>query len=334
MTLLELVNRLRILLRSGEARGSISLVDEETATEVGLVNDAAEEVFSEHSWEFLKFHDGQAFFPGKHETVGATTVSRGSSIIVLAPSAPAVPIAQQGNSFRARTVVTTASQFPDVAYTVAQISTSADFRLTLDNRYRGPSGSGTETVVLFCHEAILPTTVREVLSIRQTEGASIRFDTIHRTKDFDEFYPEIGDNFSDQVRDVAVGDSFPITSVDGETVVRNLGMTIYPAADTGVLLDYSYVYRHPRLADETDTFVGIPSEAEEYIVHKAYELALSSNIESDPRMAAFVARRNEGRLVRLKQRDLVDAGRRRVPTPFGRYGRRHDAVEYRGIPEP
>lgn len=334
MTLIELVNRLRILLRSGEARGALSLADEETATEVGLINDAAEEVFSEHSWEFLKWHDGQAFFPGKYEVAIVLSLQNGLNGVSLEATAPSNALTTQGNSFRARLVVPSASQFPDVAYTVASINTTGLFSLTLDNKYRGPTSANSDNATIFCHEAVLPATVREVLSIRQSEGASVRFRTVHRTMDFDEWYPELGDEFSDYTRDVAVGDSLPITRVDGETAVRNLGIAIYPPADTGVILDYSYVRRHARLAAETDEFAGIPSEAEEYIVHKAYELALSSNIESDPRMATFVARRNEGRLARLKQRDLVDAGRRRVPTPFGKYGRRHDRVEYREIPEP
>ena len=88
--------------------------------------------------------------------------------------------------------------------------------------------------------------------------------------------------------------------------------------DSEVVLHYSYVYRFAALEDDTDDWTGVPQEHVRLIEQMAFEKALTSNIEDDPKRAALVRQENEIALSRLVAADQRAVHQRRLTPEIGR----------------
>jgi len=334
VTLLDLINRLRVLLRSGPSKSSLPN-DAETQMEMALLNDAAGELFGFHDWSFLMQHDGIVWLPPKIGFSSAIAEFNSTSVTFSTLSI-------EDGSKLSNDAFQTKMLHEEQIYRLSDLVTNAVRIGELESAFRGGYDSfGSPIAIegtLFANEVALPSKARSVLSVRREDGTPIRFETLSRIEDFETSFPDSSLYFSDEPQAVAVGGLIRSTSRNGGERKSGVGLAIYPPPDTeGVILHYSYTRRHEDLALAADTWPGVPDEHLNLIVWMAFYSALVSNVQSDPERAQIVFRSNQHRLEKLKSADRKDPRRRTEMRPFGSRGygpHRFPWVETRKIPSP
>ena len=297
-----------------------------------LINRAARRVLDRRAWSFLHRDDGFLFLPGSLSTTA--TLTNGLVGGVLSSSLAAARPFSAGST--AANLLLTDSSFPQTSFRVTDIGEAISVpRVTLKPGWGGSTGVFTAT--LYANSAALPSTVARVLSIRNEENWPIRFETVDTFDDFERLVPEDGERFGDTPELVAVGGQVVSTSRSSSSsnvsAQTGIGVRVYPSPSENIYLRYSYVRRVTELAEDTDELQGVPAEVQDHIVNVAFEIALMSNIEDDPRRGERVRVQNEHDYRNLVSADKRDVGRRRIPRPFS--GRVHlSPVERRTLPEP
>ena len=332
MTLLSSVQRVYRKLRS-DVPSELGETDLLSLTIVDFLNDAASELLNEHKWSFLKYDDGQIFFPGKYTATTGTSVGSGDATISMNPAALNDWGAQQqgifaGEGLLARFRATNHATQSQTSYPLANLISDITSPGTLRYPFRGATTALTIAPEVYAHEFMLPEACRQVLSVRHQETPiNLVFSDRHRDMDFHS--PRMTDVFSDRPESVYVGGAVNptasnILSTDG---VIGEGLTIWPPPDSDVLIDYSYIYRPPRLSLASDEWRAVPLEHVSLMENMALFSALESDVANDPKRAALVAGRIDGRLESLLRQDEKAVYKRRIPQEIGRS--RHRGSPYR-----
>ena len=327
LTLLNLVNLTLDLLRNDRVV-SLSSTSELTDVVIGVLNDAKDDVLGNYDWDFLERHNGQAFFPApvEYTTDGASGISLAERAVAATISGSQFTASNEAdfssNSLAVRVLIPGDTSFPDTSHRLVYLDTiGTNTLLGFENTYRGAAVSlGSFTI--WSNEHILPATVREVLSVRDEEG-EFRLDFADRTLDLEARIPRGTERFEEDPPLCNVGGIGFEThndSVTGFDATRTTGtvLSIWDPPNEAKSLKYSYVYKHPDLAAETDTLQGVPDSIARIIVRFAYQKLLSSNVEAaDPGFTRQVFAENTIMLTNARRRHRPMPARRAVPTPFG-----------------
>lgn len=332
-TLLTMVNGLLSKLRLSDPVTTIVLTDPMIVALVGCLNDAAEEVLQDRTWDFDVRHDGRAEYPAKTSgTEGTFTQGSGYASIDFSY----LTYANLVGPFRTHITIDNTAPRGDLQYTYL-IDTAEPILgagllrhdIVLYQRYWEPSATGTLSWTTYSNEHILPTTVRRVLSVRH-EDQPLKLQFIDREIDYDRMEPRPVDTVQDTSSLVMVGGSSENTSSEYYGVSPGL----YPpaAATNGIVmmidvvpeyrlyLDYTYVYRHAEMASDDDTLAHVPDVVVSIIESVALQKAYESEIKPDPQLASLLAVRNNSRIVR--------AWSQMHPQPLAR----NPAREYGAVP--
>lgn len=335
MALLQLVNDLRHLLRE-EPVTTVAGSAPDLLVQIALVNRAVRKVLSRRAWSFLHRDDGYLFFPASFNGTNLQYFAAGATVVSLLDLPNAQTLRFGGVDVVAQLQVGV-SEKPATSYRISGIDATGFPVATIPIAFQGAVLTAL-AYTLYTNTLALPSTVARLLSIRNEEGFAIRFETIDTFDDFDRLVPQDAERFGDEPEIVAVGgQTVPTTRTSGATTTGGtpgIAVRIFPAASSDIVLRYSYLYRPAALAADADALAGVPAEVQDLIVNTAFEDALYSNVEDDPRRGAAVKASNELAYRDLMATDRVDVGRRHVPAPFSSHrvpGWRRD---YRAIPEP
>ena len=323
-TFLDLVNKLRRRMRD-EPLAAFAGTDDELENR-DLLNDAASEVLDTYDWDFMNRDDGQAYFPGLH-TGTTLTVTAGSSAGQTNADAEIANSGKWASPRRSRIVHTDSSTLPNVSYKLDDVTNEATRDFVLDGTYRGGGATGTGAFTLYCHEQVLPSSVKQVLSVVD-EDRPLHLEHVDKHTSFDRVVPRALDSQADGPSVVYVGSGIESTSYNVSTGgagavagQQGMGRMVWPIPEQDVLLDYSYVAQHVEMTAAADVLTYVPDAVAEAIVWVAFDSALVSNIESDGRRAVQVAGKTRQRLERLQREYSRQPLRRRVMEPFRRGGR-------------
>ena len=346
MALLQMVNSVRGKLRE-ERVGSISSTDLLTTEIIDLINDAGSEILEGDDWEFDVRHDGRLWFPASQSGTGGVFTSallpnRYESantpvISTLLDTAAGevfndVDLAgwrMSGNRIRSR-VFNGNSIYPNTSWIITDVDrTTNQLDLTLGSNLNIDNDDPSGVWTTYGNEVVLPTTVKDVLSVRHEEEP-IRLEFVNRSNQFDRWVPRSIDSFSTRPHLVMVGGTITSTSrtatvawttISVEAAVTGTGLAVWPIPSSDLQLGYSYRVQHADLVAATDTWTGVPQNVIRIIEWRAYQGALDSGIQNDPEAAQRAERQVEKRRLRAQMGQSRQPNRRRVPTEFG-YGDR------------
>ena len=344
MALLQMVNSVRGKLRE-ERVGSISSTDLLTTEIIDLINDAGSEILEGDDWEFDVRHDGRLWFPASQSGTGAIFTSASLPSRYESSNTPVISTVvdtasgevfndvdlagwrMSGNRVRSR-IFNGNSIYPNTSWIITDVDRAAtQLNLTLGSDLRidndDPSGVWTS----YGNEVVLPTTVKDVLSVRHEEEP-IRLEFVNRSNQFDRWVPRSTDSFSTRPHLVEVGGTITSTSrtatvawttISAEAAVTGTGVMIWPIPSADVQLEYSYRVQHADLTTATSAWSGVPAGVIRMIEWRAYQGALDSGIQNDPEAALRAEKQVEKRRLRAQMNQSRQPNRRRVPTEFG-YG--------------
>lgn len=291
-TALVLVQRVARRLRKGavsDFSGDLG------AVLLDLVNSAQREVLETAEWDFLTRHDGELVVVPRTEYTGTFTATINSATVTN--------VGQSNHStyygaFRSRLVLTEHTTHGNTSFAITTAThPAADDVYTLETAFPGASGSGLNGTI-FVIDYQLPTTVRDVLSVRH-EDDDIKVSFADRTETFDRYIPSAHLEDSDSPDLVIVGGSVEATVTTG-TPTTKLGLMVWPIPTVAYVLSYSYRYLHPGHSATTDT-LDAPDFIADLIVDKACALAYRSAVANDPEMADSL----ESDIARRFQRHLT-----------------------------
>ncbi len=352
MALLEMVNSVRGKLRE-ERITTISATDFLTTEIIELINDAGSEILEGDDWEFDVRHDGRLFLPSSQT---GTTAMFGDSFISGNPiydNGASVSLSTledtdsgevfedvdlagfrcSGNSVRSR-LLATGSDYPNTSWIITDVTIDASWLvLTLGSNLNLESDAAeTGAWTTYANEAVLPATVKDVLSIRNEEEP-LRLDFINRDLEFDARIPRPTDSFSGVPEVAIVGGTMTSTSrttgTDAWTTISDVdartgvGITVWPIPNTDIHLEYSYRVQHADLSADTDSWDGVPANVIRIIEWLAFQKALDSGIQNDPEAATRAERQVEKRRLRAQASQTRQPNLRRIPTSFGSRGGRN-----------
>jgi hypothetical protein len=348
MALLEMVNSVRGKLRE-ERIATISSTDLLTTEIVELINDAGSEILEGDDWEFDVRHDGRLWYPasqsGTHGLFGShwdDAVYENETTVFLFYQDDTDPgdvfedmdlagFRCSGNRMRAR-VVPTDSSFGNTSWIISTVIKGANsFRLTTaDNLYfTAPAQADPGDWTTYANEVVLPSAVKEVLSVRNEEEP-IRLEFADREIQFDRAIPRSTDSFGSVPEVVIVGGTItstarvstgnPWDTISDETAVTGTGCMVWPIPSADIHLEYSYRVQHADLSEDTDEWSGVPQNVIRMIEWRAFQGALDSGIQNDPEAAQRAERQVEKRRLRAQASQSRQPNRRRIPTAFGTRG--------------
>lgn len=335
MSLLESVNRVRRLMRD-DVYTTLSLNDLDAMTLVDFLNDAADELFGHRAWDFLKRYDGHVWLPGSVTVTAGGVVNANGSIGSLNfaganawATANVHDFTQRGQDgrIRPRIVWDDDTQHPGTSYGLSQLSVLPNFPFAQTNAFRGVNQTNGGWTI-YANEYVLPSTVRQVLSV-VNESRPLDLQFVDRDFDVTPSWPR-GAQWLGEPEVACVGGTITGCGTDaGITAATGLGLAVWPPPQSEVLLHYSYIYRFARLSTDTDDWTGVPAEHVRLIESMAFERALWSNVEDDPRRSAVLHQHNEVYMARLAAADQRALKQRRVtPTLGGDPGRRGNLPRY------
>lgn len=297
---------------------TIASTDGRAQAIVAMLNQAKDDILDGYPWPFNVRHDGLVELPAKLSgTTG--TVTNGSATVSLPLTLAQLTDMLGGKQIRV--AITDDSVFPNTAFRAESIEWSGSaWTVTLQTAWEGDTDSGSAAFDVFSHELLLPDTVKRVLSVtHQEQNVPLRW--VDRALSYEASVPRPQDIFSDNPDVVSVGGHIANTTsshssvTDGSAATR-LGMMVSPPPDTKLFLNYSYVVRYADLSSNSDTFTGVPASVTSIIERQAYLLALRSNIQSNPTMAAEVEGEIARRIRRVLDSMKRDPNRRDVGRPF------------------
>ena len=170
-------------------------------------------------------------------------------------------------------------------------------------------------------EYVLPTTVRDVLSVT-VEEKQVAVQFIEKDAEFDAIVPNAFQEESDSPQVCFVGGNTIPTVVNGTTATPGLGLWLYPVPSEAYVVRYTYRYRHPALTASTDT-LQVPDQIIDDIVDLATARTLRSKIAHDPEMAKQMEITTQARLRRKQQMTSAQPMMRRSLGSHDRYGMRN-----------
>jgi hypothetical protein len=176
---------------------------------------------------------------------------------------------------------------------------------------------------------VLPSTVKEVLSVRHVEDdLQLRF--VDRNISFDKYVPRQEMAFSSVPGVVFVGSTVTSTeiaagfpNISAAAARTGIGMMVWPIPDTDLNIDFTSRVQHADLALAADVWTGVPNDVCRLIAESALQKGYESAIWNDAKMGRVIGRNVEVRRQRAKTRHDAQPNIRRVPstTPGGHGGR-------------
>lgn len=310
-TLLDMTNDLRALLRE-EPVTLISATDVLTQTLVRVLNKAARKVLAGGEWPAFEVRDNGTI-------TYAAPIESTESILGNGDTAIGFPATADEHSTitgqPTRMLVTNASGVVNTSYRITSASNAGGTELATINPGFLGSSMVLASLKLFANERRLPSTVRQVLSVRYEERP-LDLVFVERHIHLDSIVPRDFDSFQDPTT-VYVG-GIVTDTYDSDVATSGtagMGMTIWPPPDAAKELKYSYVYTPPAMADATDTLEGVPETVTDLVVDNALEMCFLSNIENDPDRAILARRFNEIDAKKAQRAMRADPNRRRIPRP-------------------
>lgn len=305
-TALQLVNRIRRKLRMGPDLSAFSSTDELTNVLLDMLNEGKREVLEHREWDFDIRHDGIL------KCVKERTYTTGTSVVSLTNIGnTGVDVsATYSGSLRSRVMVTSDATYGDTSFIITNITnTGGNDVYTIGVGWPG-STDGAASLKIFASEYILPSTVRDVLSVRHEEG-EIALHFLDKSTELDPALPNPNLDSSDQPEAVYVGSTVRNTTLDGADPSYGLGMMVHPIPSENVVIHYSYRYRHPDLTAATSEIENVPAHVEDLIVDAAVARAQMSGVANDPTLAALNVREVRRRADEAVKMTRPDPGRRR-----------------------
>ena len=278
-TALTLVNRVRRQLRWGDTS---AFDDDQSKVVLDRVNDATAAILSMWDWE-CDFRTGTFNTLAMADTTNAT-VDTGSLIVTNATASLYNKLLAGSDSRGAASMLMVVQN--DSAYlpslqtafgvifgytTAGSVST-----LYLDNYFTGTTSVAATVRTLAC-EYSLPSTVREVLSVRnQNENNYLR--DVSSESWVSDFTRRAHLTVSDRsicyaarrfaAPTVAAGTG--LSSVPTVIYSPTTSVVIYPTPSTSYRIDYSYLISRAEMTATTDTLSGVPRSIEDLVVSLAF----------------------------------------------------------------
>ena len=298
-TLLQMVNRVRKEGRHSVVSAIDTAGDELTSVLVDLVNQAKRDVLEGNDWDFDKRTDGILKVAQKREY--ETFIAVNGSASVFANGETDYQSYSDGSAV-SKLVVTSDTTYGDEAFRITNAGSSAGSdQYTIELAWPG-TGGVTLSGFVYADEYVLPSTVKDVLSVRH-EDADVTLRFVDRETEVDRKIPTRHRNDSEIPDLVTVGGTLTPTARDGGAVTSGLGMLIHPVPTTEYILRYTYRYRHPELVSSTDTLENVPTRIVDEIVGVAKELAYANHVFNDPTLARYHRERNEDSQRRARMTD-------------------------------
>lgn len=233
------------------------------------VNSAIETVLSQKRWEF-DMRRAQMTLRGRLTGLEATnSVSALSSFAVVRTAG--LEQADVTGDYITRLLVTGSTSYSNTAVRVIYAgSILGGVAVTLVAGAELQETISAAEAEFFYAEYILPDTVRNILRVTHQENP-LNLEQIDPVIEFDELYPRPSVEFGQPER-ISVG-GFDIATYQGigNDEPPGLRMIVWPVPDQDYVIDYTYHYRHPELADVDDTLEGVPPEVVDLIVDTAAE---------------------------------------------------------------
>jgi hypothetical protein len=343
MALLEMLNSVRGKLRE-ERIQAISDTDLLTTELINLINDAGSQILEENDWDFDIRHDGQLIYPAKMSGVAAAVGTSATPdqynaepwVTVVTGDGITSPFDEDAwrlshANRRSRVVVSGSSAISQTSLIIddVQVIFNAAIRMVLaDNpQLEYDTSLAWET---YCNEAVLPATVKEVLSARSEQG-DVPLEFVDRAQAFEVAVPRPNLIYSDIPEVLSVGGTINNTqnSVQGDAtygpVAQRSGTSamVWPIPLNDLYIQYSYRIRHSDLSDATDEWAGVPNDVLHLIEWTAVQMAYDSGIQNDPQRALRVESQVEKRRARALAKSGAQPSRRRVPSMFRAHHRDH-----------
>ncbi len=302
-----------------------------------VINRAARKVLEARTWSFDIYDDGQTTLYAPIEKTESSIAAGDTTLTVSGTSAEKDLIV--GSAARilvsAEASDTSTFNFLKTAYRVTEASHSGGtITMTIDPGFLESGTKTSPTLKIFSNSQALPATVRRVVSVRHLERP-LQLEFVERHIDFDRMLPRQTDSFRDP--EVAyVGSTVTNTQETGQSLVKRVGMMVWPPPSDKTELEYSFVRRHPTLTNATDELEGVPPHIEDLVVDRAHLYCLTSSIQNDIERAREVRADFRADMKNAMEED-EPALRRRLPRAprirhrFGDPWRRWDS---RQIPAP
>lgn len=326
-TALALVQGVMRKLRDEVVSAFPSPLSDPTAVTLDLVNEAKEEILEDRVWGFDIYDDKKLVFLAKQSGSTATTTDANTQILIPQGAFTIDQFVGETTPVRLRIQVTNGST-PNTTYPVRKaVIALTNLRLTLASEYMGGTDSGSAEWETYCYEAVYPSTVRKIVGAWQQETPlTLRGDPglLH----FDNRFPRPQDHTSSQQELYVSGRSMQNTWSDDATAsgtgiadTTGFGLRVFPVPTTRTVIDYAYVKRHARLADDADTIAGVPDRVLDLIEWKACVKALYSLKDSDAAHGRMLDAKIEREVRMAHSATDPTPNVRHVPVPFG--GGRH-----------
>jgi hypothetical protein len=344
MALLEMVNS--VLGKIREERITAISASNLVVTEViDLINDAGSEILEGNDWSFDVRHDGQMYWPHRDNGLGATfgfiadlIYTNTKADVVTLPYTgndstgelfenPAETAFRMSDPLRSRIVPMGGGNgtIPDnTSWAISTLQYIATrFDVTLANNLYTPTSAG-ESYTIYANEQVLPTTVRQVLSVRNEER-DLPVEFIDRDIEFNSVIPRPHISFSDNTEVIFVGSNITSTSRTGgnwpvllgeAAATTGTGAMIWPVPETDKHLHYSYRTQHADLSADADEWTGVPKNVIGAIEWLATQKAYDSHIRNDPKAGTRAERQVEKRIARALMNDNAQPNRRRIPRAY------------------
>lgn len=298
-TLLQMVNRCRRKLK-WEDVSSFSSTDDLTNVLIDFINEAKRDVLENYEWDFDIRSDGVL------KTVAARTHTNAVTIAAAGTTATVVGGTYYGDydggDLRMRIRITEDTTYGNTAFIVTGAATSAgDDVYTLETAWPGTAfAGGSGSAELLVAEYVLPTTVRDVLSV-MVEDSDVLVEFVDKVETLDRCVPNPFDLQSTQPEVCFVGGSTTPTVATGTTATPGLGLWLYPVPSSVYVVRYTYRYRHPSLSATTDTLY-VDDHVADIIVDLAVARAMRTRVAPDLEASQMLEQMTMGRLSRSAKR--------------------------------
>lgn len=319
VTTVQLFNRVNRYMRFGDDVASLEATNVLHNSIIDMLNAAKDEVLEGHNWDFDTRHDG-VLLTQAQATTGTVSVTNGSETFTTSTSD--VVTADGGSVFRIR--ITSDASFGDTAFRVIGYTGTGGI---MDAKWPGTTDA-TATYEIWAAEYLLPTTVKDVLSVRFQEH-ELELYQLGRNESFHSLVPKLHSEINDNPRIAVIGGAVTGTEATGttwaddtvwsdsstwaDTTVSNtdtgLSLLVYPVPQSKYRIDYSFATRHPELT-ATNSLDAVPPYIVHDIVTTAVSLALASNIGNEPDLAKLTRQISELRRKRLHALNRPDPHRR------------------------
>jgi len=264
-TALQIINRIRRKLK-WEDVSSFSATDSLTNALIDLANESKRDVLEGYEWDFDIRSDGIFKTVAAHSYSGTGLVANASTSVFAGTGNQYTNY--DGGDLRARLIVTSDPDYGSTPFIVSSSSLSAGKDLyVIETGFPGTTDITSASVDVMVSEYVLPTTVRDVLSV-MVEDSDTSVEFVDKVDTLDRVIPNAFSETS-SIPDVCFVGGSTTPTMDGVTDgTPALGIWMYPVPSTVYMVRYTYRYRHPSLSAITDT-LQVPDHVIDHIVDLA-----------------------------------------------------------------